>query len=352
MIKHSSTLKVNIRNIQKNYEYFKNLKKNIIVAPTIKANAYGLGAKKIFNLFLNNKCKHFFVATLEEGIELNNKKNAKIYVLNGIQNYDVKFFKRYNLIPIINNLSELKIIFKNNLKFGLHIDTGINRLGISLKELPKKIFNSKNIEIVISHLSSADERNNRYNTKQKNKFLKIINKFESNNIIFSLSNTNGSVLSKEFLFDMIRPGIGLYGGNNQNKILNKKLKPVVTLSGKIIQIKIINKNEYIGYNQTYQTKKNIKIAIVGFGYADGIPRALSNKGTVYYKNEKFKIIGRISMDSFTIDITQTKHNLKVGMFIDLINKNNGIESFANQCETISNEVITSIGARVKRFYVK
>ena len=128
------------------------------------------------------------------------------------------------------------------------------------------------------------------------------------------------------------------------------MKPVVTLSGKIIQIKTINKNEFIGYNQTYKTNKKTKIAIIGVGYADGLTRMLSNKGEVYYKNNKFKIIGRISMDSFTIDISNSKHNLRVGLFIDLINNKYGIENFAKQYKTISNEVLTSIGKRVKRIY--
>ena len=150
---------------------------------------------------------------------------------------------------------------------------------------------------------------------------------------------------------MIRPGIGLYGGYNKNKYLEKKIKPVINLKGKIIQIKWVNQNEFIGYNQTYKTNKRIKVAIVGIGYADGIPRILSNKGKVYYKNNQYNIIGRISMDTFTINISNSKHNLKVGNYIDLINKKYGIESFADQSKTISNEVITSIGNRVERIYV-
>ena len=203
----------------------------------------------------------------------------------------------------------------------------------------------------MSHLASADEKNNKYNMVQKNRFKNIIKNFDKKNIIFSLANSNGALLSESYIFDMIRPGIGLYGGSNKNNLLNKYLKPVVTLSGKIIQIKIINKGKYIGYNQTYKTNKKIKVAVIGIGYADGIPRSLSNKGKVYYKNNKFNIIGRISMDSFTIDITNSKDNLKVGKYIDLINHKNGIEDFANQCMTISNEIITSIGLRVKRSYV-
>ena len=352
MIKNSSILQVNKKNLIKNYNFFKKLKKDIIVAPTIKANAYGLGVKKIFNLLVKNKCKHFFVATLEEGLEINNKnKNIYIYILNGLQNYKIEKFSDNNLIPIINSISELKKVYKSNIIYGLHIDTGINRLGIDHKNLPKFVFKSKNIKTVISHLASADEKKNEYNEIQIQRFRELINNFKNKKIIFSLSNSNGTTLGKSYLFNMIRPGIGLYGGNNNNKNLKRNIKSVVKLIAKVIQIKKINADEYIGYNQTFKTNKDIKIAIIGIGYADGVPRRLSNKGTVFYKNTKFKVIGRISMDSLTIDISKNKHNLKVGNYIELINYKFDIEKFANECGTISNEVITSIGSRVKIEYV-
>ena len=352
MIKDSFILNIRTKNLIRNYNFYKKRKKNLIVGATIKANAYGLGDKKIYRLLLNNGCKHFFVATIDEGIKINNKNNnIKIYVLNGIQNYNLSIFKKNKLIPIINTESELKKIIKTNYQFGIHVDTGINRLGISYSRIPKYIYNNKNINIVISHLASADEKNNNYNNIQKNRFLEISKKFSNKNIIFSLSNSNGSILSNSFLFDMIRPGIGLYGGNNESEYLKKNLKSVIELKGKVIQIKEINKNEFIGYNQTYKTKKTITIAIVGVGYADGFPRILSNKGIVYFKNNIFKVIGRISMDSFTIDITNSKNNIKIGMYVDIIDHLHGLESFAKQAETISNEIITSIGARVKKIYV-
>ena len=352
MIKKNSILKINKKKLIKNYKFFKKIDKNLIVAPTIKANAYGLGDTEIFSLFVNNNCKHFFVASIEEGIKLQNKdNNIKIYVLNGIQNYDLNLFKENKLIPIINTIDELYIISNSRLFFGIHIDTGINRLGIDYKHIPLEIYNNKKINLVLSHLSSADEKNNNYNELQRKRFEKIKNNFNNDNIKFSLSNSNGTILSNSYLFDMVRPGIALYGGNNKNRILKKSINPVIELFGKIIQIKIINTNEFVGYNQTFKTNRNIKVAIIGIGYADGIPRKLSNKKFVYYKESKFKIIGRISMDSFTIDITNSKHNLKVGMYIEIINKKYDIEDFASKCETISNEVLTSIGSRVERVYV-
>ena len=201
----------------------------------------------------------------------------------------------------------------------------------------------------MSHLSSSDEKYNSYNNSQKLRFLDIIKKYNKKNIIFSLSNSNGAILNNSYLFHMVRPGIGLYGGHDKLN-LKKYIKPVVNFKGKIIQIKKIYKNEYIGYNQTLKTKKTILAAIIGIGYADGIPRSLSNKGVVYFKNNKFKIIGRISMDSFTIDITKSRNNLKVGMYIDIINDKHTVELFAKQCDTISYEVLTSIGSRINRIY--
>ena len=148
---------------------------------------------------------------------------------------------------------------------------------------------------------------------------------------------------------MIRPGIGIYGGF-ENKKLERKIKNVINLKGKIIQIKVIQKNQYIGYNRTFITKNKTKVAIIGLGYEDGIPRSLSNKGCVYFKKNKFRIIGRISMDSFTIDISKHSHYLKVGMYVDIINSEHKVDKFAKKCKTISYEVLTSIGNRVYRNY--
>ena len=135
-----------------------------------------------------------------------------------------------------------------------------------------------------------------------------------------------------------------------SKTLGKRIKNVFSLKGKIIQIKYIKKNQYVGYNRTYKTKTKIKVAIVGLGYEDGIPRSLSNKGYVYFKKNRFKIIGRISMDTFTVDISKSSHDLNIGMYLDIINDEHKIDKFAKLCKTIPNEIMTSIGKRVCRKY--
>ena len=349
MIKESGILNINTNNLIYNYNFFKKLKKNLIVAPTIKANAYGLGDKKVFNLLLKNSCKHFFVATLDEGLKLKNKnKLINIFILNGLQDYNLKRFFNSNLIPVINSIEEYIRIKNSGLKFAIHVDTGINRLGIPIEKTKEIDFKNENIQLIISHLSSADEYNNNYNLKQKKIFNTIKNKFNKK-IIFSLANSHGAILNKSYLYDMIRPGIGIYGGF-ENKKLGKRIKNVVSLKGKIIQIKYIKKNQYVGYNRTYKTKTKIKVAIVGLGYEDGIPRSLSNKGYVYFKKNRFKIIGRISMDTFTVDISKSSHDLNIGMYLDIINDEHKIDKFAKLCKTIPNEIMTSIGKRVYRKY--
>ena len=349
MINESGILNINTTNLIYNYNFFKKLKKNLIVAPTIKADAYGLGDKKIFNLLANHGCKHFFVATLNEGLKLDNKNNLiKIFVLNGIQNYKLKKFINANLIPVVNTIEEYERIKDANIDYAIHIDTGINRLGISSEDAKKLNFKNDNIKLIISHLSSSDEYKINYNIKQKKLFNTFVNK-KHKGVVFSLANAHGSILNKTYLYDMIRPGIGIYGCY-ENKKLEKKIKNVINFKGKIIQIKDLQKNEYIGYNRTFKTKTKTKVAIIGLGYEDGIPRSLSNKGFVYFKKDRFKIIGRISMDSFTIDISKCSHDLKVGMYVDIINEEHKVDKFAKKCKTISYEVLTSIGNRVYRNY--
>jgi len=350
VIKETGILTINTGSIINNYNFFKKLKKNLIVAPTIKANAYGLGDKRVFNLLLENSCKHFFVATLEEGLKLKNKdKLINIYILNGLQDYNLNKFFKSNLIPVINSIEEYEKVKNSGLKFAIHFDTGINRLGIPIEYSKKINFINKNIQLIISHLSSAVEYKSNYNLKQKKIFTTLKKKIKNNKVIFSFANSHGAILDKSYLYDMIRPGIGIYGGF-QNKKLGKRIKNVINLKGKIIQIKYIQKNQYVGYNRTFKTKTKIKVAIIGLGYEDGIPRSLSNNGYVYFKKNKFKIIGRISMDSFTVDISKSSHDLNVGMFLDIINNDHKIDKFAKICKTIPNEVLTSIGERVYRKY--
>ena len=356
MIKPNSILEVNTKNIIYNYKALsKKISKNCLCAAIVKSEAYGLGAIKIIEILENNKCKHFFVATLEEALLIRKKKKKTIlYILNGMESNNLLVYKKNNLIPIINSVKELKLLIKDNntknpIKYGLHIDTGLNRLGVSIDEI--KLFNSTKLKltILISHLSSADEIKNNYNIFQNKKFKDSFKCFK--NLKYkSLSNSMGILLGKDYHYDLVRSGISLYGGHFNTK-MQSIIKPVICLKGKVLQIKEINKNEFIGYNQTFKTRKKIKVAIIGIGYADGISRLLSNKGEVYYQNITYKIIGRVSMDSITVDITKNHQKIIEGIYMELINHKYGIDYNAKKSKTICDEVLTSISKRVKRVYI-
>ena len=357
MIHSSAILEINTKNFIHNYKYLNSISDKSYTGATIKANAYGLGEIKIFNLLYKNGCRHFFVATFKEAFQIRSKyKGGYIYILNGINKKNIRLLRNNNnIIPIINSLEKINefrnetINFKKKIEIGLHLDTGINRLGININSL-KKVDKNIKLKILLSHLSSADEKMNKYNRIQMYRFKSFLQIFK-NTKLKSLSNSMGILLGKDYHLDLTRPGIALYGGHYNNSKFKKKIKPVIKLKAEILQIKSISKNSFIGYNQTFKTKRNMTIAIIGIGYADGIPRYLSNNLYVYYKDIKFKILGRISMDSITIDITKSKKIIKTGMFVEIINYKHDIEKFARKCNTISNEVLTSISNRVKRIYL-
>ena len=349
-------LEVNLKNIIHNYNEFRKINKKGITAAVVKANAYGTGVNKVSKKLIKEGCKDYFVATLEEGIELRKiSKKINIYVLNGIDKKEIKFFQKNRIIPVINNFHEYKLIskIKSVINIILHYDTGMNRLGLNYNQMlyiSKNINNTKiELKYIISHLISAENTKDRYNNKQLKKFNKIKSFYINDR--FSLANSAGAFINKNFHFDMIRPGISLYGGYG-NKAIKNKIKNVVKLKAKVIQIKKIYRNESIGYNHTYITKKSIYVATLAMGYGDGIFRNLSNKGYVYFKNYKGKFLGNISMDTSVVDITNFYNKIKLGDYVEIINKNNDIEIVSKQANTVSQNILTSLGKRIKIKYIE
>ena len=353
MIRSNAIIEIKKKNLSYNYNLLSSIANKSINAATIKADAYGLGDIEILKILIKAGCNHFFLATTEEAIKIRNiNKKVNLYVLNGLENNKLDLFNKKNITPIFTSKEEIDIFFeskyiKSNFKFGIHIETGLNRLGVKIEDLDKKKFKKIKMEILISHLASSDELKNKYNFLQNINFKKSFKIFKSIKYK-SLSASAGVMNNKKLHHDMIRPGISLYGGSCLKS--KYKIKSVITLKGKILQIKDINKNEYIGYNQTYKTHKKIKVAIVGIGYGDGISRSLSNKGNLFFKEESFKILGRVSMDTITVNISNSKYPLKKGYYLEVINEKYTINEMAKKCSTISNEILTSISKRVKRVY--
>ena len=359
IINKNGLLKVNLNNLSANYKILKTYTKNSRIAGVLKSDSYGLGLEKVTKKLVDLGCKDFFLTSLDESILVRSESpQSNIILLNGIinlsQNEISKVFN-YNIIPTINSFDELlklyEFVKKSNEKpkVTLHFDTGINRLGITDidKESVISFCKEKKIPIfcIMSHLASADQPQSIFNKKQKKRFEKIIDFFP--NTLYSLANSHAIINLKKFEYDLVRSGGCLFG-----TIEKKKFKNVIELFAKILQIKEFKDSHQIyGYNATFQSHKKKRIAILGFGYADGYPRILSNRSYVFFK-KKLPVIGSISMDYMTIDISDLQENdLKVGDYVELIGKNISINEIAQKSKTIAYEILNNIGNRVKKIYI-
>ncbi len=362
-VDNNTFLNINLKSIKKNYKIIKfKVEKKCEVAATVKANAYGLGVKEVVPTLIKSGCKFFFVATTNEAIELRKiDKKISIFILNGLVTKELNLIKKFKLIPVINDLAQLKKIEKFQgekkikLDIALHFDTGMSRLGFDQTETQKLIksksslLKKSKVILVMSHLSCADDKNSKLNKSQ----LKLFNSIKVHfpNCMHSLANSAGILLGKKYHFDMVRPGISLYGGHskiNENKIYHD----VISLHAKLIQVREVYKGDTIGYGATFKAKSKMKIGTLGFGYADGFNRLFSNNYHIHFKNKKVKIVGRISMDLVTVDLTNLKINKNIeNEAFEIIGSNYSINTIAKIINTIPYEILTNLGKRYQRRYI-
>ena len=256
---------------------------------------------------------------------------------------DTELIKNYNLIPLINSIEQLSRHSKllREQKFGVQLDTGMNRLGLEPMEweASKELTLSLNPVLIMSHLACADEPNHKMNINQLNNFLTLTNKI---NIKKSLAATGGILLGPEYHFDLTRPGIGIYGCSPMQDCL-----PVLKIDIPVIQIRNIESGETVGYGNTWTSPSKKRIATISAGYADGIFRTIGKKTRLYFEEIGCPIIGRISMDLIGVDITSL--NVEPDR-LALINSRQTIDKIADDAGTIGYEFLTSLGQRYKRNY--
>jgi len=327
----------------------------------VKADAYGHGAK-VVSLFLQKFChiKIFGVAQIEEGIFLRKVGiDKKILVLSPQLKDSIPYFFEYNLTPVISDLNFLDELGKyaiskdKTIKIHISVDTGMGREGFlpsdigrvldTIKEYPNII-----LEGVSSHLSCPENKKDPYNIFQKKLFYEVYEALKNEKILFHFSNTGGIFNFPELHYDAVRPGLSLYGYGD------KKLKPVMQVKAKITLIKELPAGWGIGYGHTYMTEKSTKIAVVPVGYADGYRRELSNKARVLLNGEYCRILGRISMDQFTIDVSDKDVNIGDIVTLMGLDKDKMIDAqeLAILSNTIPYEILTGFGSakRLKSLY--
>jgi alanine racemase len=332
-------------------------------AGVVKANAYGCGTEQVTRALSVAGCKTFFVATLDEARRARHAApTATIYVLNGYFAGTGATYAELNCRPVIGDLGELAewdaYCKVNGFSGGaaIHIDTGMNRLGISIAEAQalsaRAAQPDHGITLVMSHLACAEELQNPLNGRQVAAFREVARLFT--NVPASLSNSSGIFLGPQFQFDLLRPGAALYGVNPTPEADNP-MRPVVDVKARVVQVRNVAKGETVGYGATWTARRPTKLAIVSAGYADGYFRAAGGVDGVRTADAvvggtRCPIAGRISMDLMAIDITDVTAPVRRGQMLTLVGDGVTVDELAHHFGTIGYEVLTSLGGRYQRVY--
>ena len=353
-----AVLSINLSSIEANYRLLCGMLVNSRASAVIKADGYGLGSEKIAPALFNAGCRTFFVAHIDEALEVRKAvPSGQICVLNGLDVKTEEIYKKYSILPVLGSIREVvmwrKFCSGEKLPCCLHIDTGMLRLGVSTDDLNQLLRNPSgikdlNIKYLISHLSSADDAQSPENELQLSLFKKIRKTLSVGQA--SLAASSGIFLGKNYHFDLVRPGIAIYGGNPTPKATNPML-PVISLMAQIKQIRTAYPNQKIGYGATYKVKSLSRIATLAVGYADGFLRSLSSKGFCNINGFDAPIVGRVSMDLITLDVSKIPEEFAFeGQWVELIGQTRTIDMVAQEAGTIGHEILTSLGTRYNRIY--
>jgi alanine racemase len=353
-------LKINLKHITSNYNLISKTVKKAKVACIVKADAYGLGVKRIASTLHASGCKHFFVANLKEGVALRKvitDQAVKVYVFSGSEPSQEKIFETFQLIPVINSLPQLErwyLAMDNNVQYpiALHIDTGMNRLGFSEDEFREavKSFNLKktNVDLLLSHLVASENSKLKKNLQQLDVFKKLAKLIP--NAKRSIANSHGVALGKAFHLDLVRPGLSLYVAVSISKTVTTK--NTISLLSPILQVRRLNKSAPVGYGATERAPKGAVLATIGCGYADGYLRCMSGVGSAWLGGLSINVVGRVSMDLTTFNISDLDASFQIeGQVIELFGDHQPISQLAASGGTIAYEIITNLGTRWKRVYI-
>ncbi len=348
------------------------LPENIKILAVVKANAYGHGAIGVAK-FLEDKADYLAVAATDEALELRkNGVGCPILILGHIPYGDYDNIVKYNITPTISDFYEAELLSKAAAKMGvtapLHIavDTGMNRIGFrcddaSIEEI-KKIKTLPNVEIegVFSHLAAADMLDKAYTEMQAERFDEFVTKMENAGINASIKHlyNSAAIADLEKKYDMVRQGIILYGLKPSDEVEFNNInvpQPVMSMKTRVVQVKTLSAGESISYGCTYTTEKETRVATLCAGYADGVTRVLSNNGQVLIRGKRAKIIGRVCMDQFMVDVTHIP-DVEAGDTATIFGTDGdetiSVDEIAKKANTINYEIICNINSRVTRVYMK
>jgi alanine racemase len=334
-------------------------------AGVIKADAYGLGLAQIAKALTSEGCTTFFVASVGEGRAAREvQPGATIYVLDGLLPGAEPYYAGFDLRPVLSSLAEVRDwaaycrARRRPMPAAVHIDTGMNRLGMPEAELDQlaaspDLLAAFETTLVMSHLACADHADDPMNERQRQRFELLRAKLPP--APASLANSGGTFLGPRFHFDLVRPGIALYGGRAHEGAPNP-MQTVVRLAAKILQVRELSPSETVGYGAIYKVQRPTRIATIAVGYADGFLRALSvstgEAGPVGYIGDyPVPIVGRVSMDYITADVSGVPPELaRRGAWVEVMGHRVTVDDLTDRAGTIGYELLTRLGHRVYRVY--
>lgn len=338
-------LTINPDALAKNWQALNGMSSQAVeTTAVVKADGYGLGAGLVAQRLMREGVKTFFVAATEEGVALRAAIGdaPEIYILSGHMAGDTDMLRDARLVPMLNSVSQITRHFETlpGHAFGVQLDSGMNRLGLEPAEWDsvKGDVLAKSPVLLMSHLACADEPDNPLNAQQLACFRKMTDELD---VRRSLAATGGILLGPDYHFDLVRPGVGLYGGAPFTDAI-----PAIHVTLPVIQTREVQPGEYVGYANGWQAQTPSKIATIAAGYADGLIRA-SGFGNlkVYAGSTPCDVLGRVSMDMLTVDVT---HLNEVPESLDIICEHQSVDDLADKAGTIGYEILTSLGARYTR----
>lgn len=336
----------------------------------VKADAYGLGAAEVGRALQKAGCRRFFVAHSEEALALRQAlPDATIHILHGPTTGGEAELAAAGLTPVLSTPGQIAAWSGLAKKLGrrlaaaLHVDTGMNRLGLTEAEAyatatDPTLLDGIDLAFVMSHLACSDEPDHPLNRRQAEAFTALRQRFP--NLKGSLANSAGVFLGPDYQHDILRPGIALYGANPLDPSAGprreaSRMAEVVHLQGKILQVRSVDRGQTVGYGAGYIVEKPTQIATVAVGYADGFTRALSGRGSAIIKGRqghvRVPIAGRVSMDLITLDVSALEaSDCRPGTAVSLLGGGIDIDEQAALAGTIGYELLTQLGKRYRRIY--
>jgi alanine racemase len=356
----SAILEIDLAGIVANWRALAAMVEPAKCAAVVKANAYGLGAHQVAAALAAAGCRLFFVATVDEGIALRGavSEPVEIAILNGVLPGCAGEFVKHRLVPVLNDPGQIAYWQKsaagcNQLPAILHLDTGMARLGLTIREfdgLADELVKDRAIawRAIMSHLACAEDPGHPLNEVQRMRFATARQRLA--HIPGSLAASSGIFLERGFHFDLVRPGAALYGVNPQPRRPNP-MRQIVRLKGRILQLREVDRGESVGYGAMHVMDAPGRLATVAVGYADGWLRSLSHRGSGRLGGNRVPLLGRISMDLAVFDVSGVDPALaRPGGFIELLHESYGVDEVAADAGTIGYEVLAALGRRYHRQY--